>query len=97
MDNDDRVEGIYSGDEFHGMIQTMVSAYGRGYPVAIVWDENASRAYFSPMRGMVVCQQQFGMCAYSFSVVLKPDGFQLRMLEHKMKAVSDYFTTKEGM
>ncbi len=95
MDNDDRVEGIYSGDEFHSLIQMMVSAYGRGTPVGIVWDENADATRRRVLFGMVVCQLQYGMTAYHFRVLTVSNGFSLHMLKHTKSVVSDYFVSRE--
>lgn len=85
-DNEDLVEGVAVGDEFHDAVASMVANYGRGEAVAIVWTSAVG-----VQGGMVVSQLQYGMTAYSFHLETCPGGFTLCMLGRKKAIRSDYF------
>lgn len=84
--NEDRVEGIASGDEFHEHVASFVYRYGRGEPVSITWDKHPML-----LAGMCVSQLQYGMVAYKFRVIQCSNGYTLHMLRHQESRETDYF------
>ncbi len=87
--NEDLVEGVVVGDEFHDLLQSMNSKYGRGDAVSITWRRELPDVYCTT--GMVVCRLQYGMCARAFRVLYAKDGFTLFYAGRQKTVKSDYF------
>lgn len=87
--NEDLVEGVVVGDEFHDLLQSMNSKYGRGEAVSITWRRESQDVYCT--QGMVVCRLQYGMCAMHFRVVYGIGCFTLYFAGHQKTLKSDYF------
>ena len=87
--NEDLVEGVVVGDEFHDLLQSMDSKYGRGEAVSITWRRESQDVYCT--QGMVVCRLQYGMCARAFRVLYAKDGFTLFYAGRQKTVKSDYF------
>ena len=92
QDNDDFVEGIFAGDEFHDTLQHLHYLYGRGDVVSITWS-NKEAVLDGVLRrtGVAVCQQGYGMSAHHFSVRATGDKFTVYYRSRQKTVKSDYF------
>lgn len=89
MDNEDLVEGVVVGDEFHDTLQAMNAACDSGRVVSITWSTEPLQAGYRA--GVAVRQLQYGMSARAFTVYTKPGEFTLRFAGRQKRVVSDYF------
>lgn len=89
--NEDFVEGIAVGDEFHDLLQSMNSQFGRGEVVSLTWRQEEAGSDKYCTTGMVVCRLQYGMCARAFRVLYAKDGFTLFYAGRQKTVKSDYF------
>ncbi len=91
-DNDDFVDGILSGDEFHDALQELNTLYGRGDVVSITWGSKECVVGGTLHReGMAVCELQYGMSAHPFLVRATGEKFTVHYRSHQKTVKSDYF------
>lgn len=91
-DNDDFVEGVFSGDEFHDTLQHLHHLYGRGDVVSITWSSKDVVMDGALRRtGVAVSEQKYGMSAHHFSVGATGEKFTVHYLSHQKTVKSDYF------
>lgn len=91
-DNEDFVEGIFAGDEFHDTLQQLNFMYGKGDVVSITWGSKES--VFDGVlhrEGMAVCELQYGMSAHPFLVRATGTKFTVHYRSHQKTVKSDYF------
>ena len=90
--NDDFVEGILSGDEFHDALQELNTLYGKGDVVSITWGRKEFvRDGVLGREGMAVCEQQYGMSAHPFLVRATGEKFTVHYRSRQKTVKSDYF------